>query len=117
MPHARFIYTLVISSLSLLLGIIWLIPFSGGFTTFAIDLFMSLAWFASFGLLVHFTRGACNAGAFDWGGITSGGTCNRWRAAQAFAFLSAVFWLTSALVGIWFTRKERRGNAKHVDHA
>ena len=107
-PHARFIYTLVISSISILLGAIWLIPFSGGFVTWAIDFFMSLAWFASFGLMVHFTRGACNAGAFDWGGITGAGTCNRWRAAQAFAFLSAIFWLTSALVGIWFTRRERR---------
>lgn len=58
--------------------------------------------------MVVFTRDACNAGAFDWSGIASGGTCNRWRAVQAFAFLSAVFWLVSALVGIWFTHKEKR---------
>ncbi|ETN41699.1 uncharacterized protein HMPREF1541_03635 [Cyphellophora europaea CBS 101466] len=107
-PHARFIYTIVVAAISMLLGVIWLIPFSRGFFTWAVDIFLSLCWFAAFGLLVQFTRGSCDARAFDWNGITRGGTCNRWRAVQAFAFLSAVFWLTSAIVGIWFTRRERR---------
>lgn len=92
----------------MLLGLIWLIPFSGGFITWGIDIFLSIAWFAAFGAMVNFTHGACNARAFDWSGITVGGTCNRWRAAQAFAFLSAIFWLVSAAVGIWFTHRERR---------
>lgn len=115
-PHARFIYSMVIAALSMLLGLVWLIPFSGGFVTWIIDVFMSAAWFASFALMVMYTRDACNSGAFDWGGITNGGTCNRWRAVQAFAFLSAVFWLVSALVGVWFTRKERRDRAVKHGH-
>lgn len=109
-PRARFIYTMVVGCLSLLLGVIWLIPFSGGFTTFAVDIFLSLCWFAAFGLMVDWNRDVCNSNAFDWGGITRGGQCNRWRAVSAFAFLSAVFWLVSALVGIWFTRRDRRKN-------
>lgn len=33
--------------------------------------------------------------------------CQRWKAAEAFSFLSAIVWLVSALVGIWFTFRVR----------
>ncbi|KAK5049059.1 hypothetical protein LTR84_005481 [Exophiala bonariae] len=90
-PLARFIYIEVLAGISLLLGLLWLLPFSSGFVHWPVDVFISVAWFAAFGILISFN-----------------GTCGRWRATEAFSFLSAIFWLVSALVGIWFIRRERR---------
>ena len=123
-PQARFIYTLVVSALSMLFGLIWLIPTSGGFFSWGADIFLSLCWWAAFALMVLFTKQQCGSGAFDWNGIKvmgHDGGCAQWRAVQAFAFLSAVFWLVSAIVGIWFTHRERRNrmvshNGKHHHH-
>lgn len=52
----------------------------------------------AFGLLVNFI-GPMNCGSiWAWGNITDKGTCERWKAAVAFAFLSGMFWLASTLV-------------------
>lgn len=107
-PRARWIYTEVVAGLSILLGLIWVIPFSGGFISWPLDLILSLAWFASFGLLVDSLYDInCRGGAFDWGGLLDGGLCDRWKASSAFAFLSAIFWLVSTIVGIWFSWRTR----------
>jgi hypothetical protein len=112
-PQKRFIYTEVIAGVSILFSLIWLLPFAGGFIHWPMDLVLSAAWFAAFGLLVN-TLGThgCGGGAFSWGGITHGGVCNRWRASEAFSFISAVCWLASVIVGIWFvSRVENRAVA------
>jgi hypothetical protein len=49
----RFIYTEVIAGLSILLALLWLLPFSGGFIHWPVDLLISVAWFVAFGLLVN----------------------------------------------------------------
>jgi Membrane-associating domain len=104
----------VIAGLSILLALLWLLPFSGGFIHWPADVIISLAWFAVFGLLVDYIHGTdCSSSVFNWAGITKGGVCNRWKASEAFSFLSALFWLVSAIVGIWFvhrTRKDRNVN-------
>ncbi|KAK2808423.1 hypothetical protein FQN49_008718, partial [Arthroderma sp. PD_2] len=106
-PQSRWIYTEVIAGLSMLLGLLWLFPFSWSFRTWPLDFILSLAWFASFGLQVN-SLGSRNCGsAFQWTGFTSGNPCGRWRAAEAFSFLSACFWMVSALIGIWFTFRKR----------
>ena len=111
-PGARFIYTEVIAGLSILLALLWLLPFAGGFIHWPADLFISVAWFAAFGLLVNYLHGSeCNSATFDWSGITNGGVCNRWKASEAFSFLSAIFWLASAVVGLWFTHKVTKDRA------
>ena len=47
------------------------------------DIVISAAWFAAFGLLVNaLGRNGCGNGAFNWGGITQGGVCNRWRVSS-----------------------------------
>ena len=111
-PEKRFIYIEVIAGVSILLSLIWLFPFSGGFLHWPMDLILSAAWFAAFGLLVNAlgNRG-CGGGAFSWGGITYGGVCNRWRASEAFSFLSAIFWLLSTIVGIWFVTRTKEDRA------
>lgn len=51
--EARFIYTEVVAGLALVLALVWLIPFSGSFTHWPVDLFISVCWFAAFGVLVN----------------------------------------------------------------
>ncbi|KKZ63703.1 hypothetical protein EMCG_02010 [[Emmonsia] crescens] len=106
-PNGRWIYTIVVAGISILLGIIWLIPFSESFTLWIGDLLVSFAWFAAFGVLVN-ALNKLNCGAtFDWGHITDGGVCDRWKAVEAFSFISAILWLVSAIVGVWFTHRTR----------
>ncbi|KAL2833550.1 marvel domain-containing protein [Aspergillus pseudoustus] len=107
-PKPRWIYTEVIAGISILFGLIWLIPFSSGFFTWPLDLLISFAWFAAFGILVD-ANDRLNCGSiWAWGRITDNTYCGRWKAGQAFAFLSAIVWIVSALVGIWFTFRVRR---------
>lgn len=63
-----------------------------------VDIILSLAWFASFGLLVNALNDINCGGAFSWGGITHNDICGRWRAAEAFSFLSAIIWLVSGIL-------------------
>jgi hypothetical protein len=108
---ARFIYIEVVAGISILLGLLWLLPFASGFVHWPVDVFISIAWFAAFGILVQWRNthpGACASGTFNWDEISFNGDCGRWRATEAFSFLSAIFWLVSALVGIWFIHRERR---------
>ncbi|EGD98320.1 integral membrane protein [Trichophyton tonsurans CBS 112818] len=100
-------YTEVIAGVSILLGLLWLFPSSFSFKTWPMDVILSLAWFASFAVQVN-SLGTRNCGtAFQWTGFTNGDPCGRWRAAEAFSFLSACFWIVSALIGIWFTFRKR----------
>lgn len=107
-PQGRWIYTEVIAGLSILFGLIWLIPFSSGFISWPLDLIISLAWFAAFGILVDALNGMPCGGIFHWGNIRGDGNCSRWKASEAFSFISAILWLASTLVGIWFTYRTRR---------
>jgi len=118
-PLARFIYIEIIAGLSILFALLWLLPFAGGFFHWPVDLLLAFAWFAAFALLVNYVdnRTGCSGSTFHWGGITHGGFCGRWRASEAFSFLSALFWLASALVGLWFIRRERRKGATPTDGA
>ncbi|PGG95747.1 hypothetical protein AJ80_09918, partial [Polytolypa hystricis UAMH7299] len=110
-PQARWIYTEVIAGISILLGLIWLIPFSGSFTTWPIDIILSLAWFAAFGLLVNSLNNLQCGRAFDWNNFLDDNICSRWKAANAFSFLSAIFWLVSAILGLWFVYRTRNRRA------
>ncbi|KAK0728717.1 membrane-associating domain-containing protein [Lasiosphaeria miniovina] len=103
----RFIYTEVVAGLSILLAIIWLFPFSGSFIHWPTDLVISIAWFVAFGLLVDWLNGACGY-VLNWGNITIDGnpnSCSQWKASIAFSFLSAICWLVSAIVGIYWVRR------------
>ncbi|PFH62598.1 hypothetical protein XA68_12850 [Ophiocordyceps unilateralis] len=106
---ARFIYTEVVAGISILLGLLWLLPFASTFSHWPADIFISLLWWASFALLVNLVGTSCGA-IFDWQNVSpTGDECGRVKADIAFAFLSAVVWLASALVGLFWTgRHERR---------
>lgn len=107
----RFIYTEVVAGLSILLALLWLLPFSGGFIHWPVDLVLSIAWFVAFGLIVNYLGGSCGK-TFNWSGIgLRGVNCGTWKADEAFAFLSAILWLVSALLGIFWVRKQRQKHA------
>ncbi|EAS31288.1 uncharacterized protein CIMG_06767 [Coccidioides immitis RS] len=113
-PQARWIYTEVVAGVSILLALLWLLPFSGSFFMWPTDLVLSFAWFAAFGLLVNALNDLDCGGVFEWGNITGGTTCSRWKASEAFSFLSAIFWLVSTVVGIWFTFRVHGRHARPV---
>jgi len=106
----RFIYTETVAGLSMLLALLWLLPFSGGFIHWPVDLFLSILWFVSFGLLVAFIGPLHCGSIFDWSDITHKGTCQKWKADVAFCFLSAIFWLASTVLGFWVMHRARRGH-------
>ncbi|MCJ1277386.1 hypothetical protein MMC21_005198 [Puttea exsequens] len=107
-PQARFIYTEVVAGIAMILALVWLIPFRASIVHHGVDIFMFILWIVSFALLVNFIGPLHCGSIWAWGNITEKGTCQRWKAAVAFAFLSAIFWLASALVGIWFVHKTRK---------
>lgn len=49
----RFIYTVTVAGISILLSLLWLIPFSSTFVHWPIDFFISILWWISFGVLVN----------------------------------------------------------------
>lgn len=102
----RFIYTEVVAGLSIFFAIIWLFPFSGSFIHWPADFFISVMWFVAFGLMVDWLNGSCGY-IFDWDGVSFNGTnsCGEWKADVAFAFLSAICWLASAILGIYWVRR------------
>ncbi|KAK3901688.1 membrane-associating domain-containing protein [Staphylotrichum tortipilum] len=105
----RFIFTEAVAGLSILLAIVWLIPFSGSFIHWPADFVISVAWFVAFGLLVDWLDDNCGY-IFDWGGISLDGTvsCTRWKTTIAFSFLSALCWLASTILGIYWVHRRRR---------
>lgn len=114
-PESRWIYTEVIAGLSILLGLIWLIPFSSGFFSWPLDIIISLAWFAAFGVLVDTIRQLPCGSIWSWR-FGGGNACGRWKTAEAFSFLSAILWLVSGIVGIWFTFRVRRNTTDTTHH-
>jgi hypothetical protein len=98
---SRFIYTEVVAAFSMLLALLWLLPFAGAFVHWLIDLILFIAWIVAFALLVQFIGPLDCGSVFYWGDLTNQGICPKWKADVAFAFLSAIFWLASTLLGIW----------------
>ncbi|KAI6780985.1 uncharacterized protein J7T54_003127 [Emericellopsis cladophorae] len=111
----RYIYTEVVAALSIFLALIWLVPFSYTFTNWPIDIIISLCWWAAFGLLVDELNSTVCGGVFNWGNITfRDDPCGRFKAVIAFTFLSALLWLVSALIGLFWVRG-RESRAARVD--
>ncbi|QKX63554.1 uncharacterized protein TRUGW13939_10725 [Talaromyces rugulosus] len=110
----REIYTEVIAALSLLLGLLWLIPTAHTFFIWPLDVVISLCWFAAFGLLVDAVDDSSCGSVFDWGGLFHDNFCSRWKAAEAFSFLSAIIWLVSGVLGIYFVWRVDRSRSGYV---
>ncbi|KAA6413826.1 MAG: hypothetical protein FRX48_02188 [Lasallia pustulata] len=106
-PKGRFIYTEVVAGLSIVSALIWLLPFTftGGLTSWPLDLLFFTAWTVAFGLLVAFVAPLHCGYIWNWYSISEKGMCEKWRAAAAFSVVSALFWLLSALLGYNLLRR------------
>lgn len=105
--NGRMIYTLVVACLAVLFALIWFIPTAHSFTHYGLDFVMFALFIISFGLIVDWLNSGCG-NVFNWRIISPfGNMCGRIRALEAFAFLSAMVWLASALLGIYFVNKRR----------
>lgn len=114
----RFIYTEAIAAVSVILGLIWLLPFAGCIFGWPLDLILTAAWFAAFALLFDLLHDNCG-NTFNSTGVTDIGMCRRQSAIEVFSFLSALLWLISAIIGVWIfakARKERAVAAKDVNN-
>jgi len=112
-PADRFVYTIVIAAFSLLAALILLVPFTVTLTLFPLDFLFFLLWIISFGLVVDFL-GPMNCGwGWSWHGPyfsdndNAVDQCQRWKACEAFIFLSAIFWLMSAILALWVVYRTR----------
>ena len=114
-PIGREIYTEVIATVTTFFSFIWLLPFTFNFLHYPLDFLFSVAWFAAFGALVNWIHKVNCGGAFEWGGLASGTYCGRWKAAEAFSFISACLWLASALLGVHVFHNLRARSAAATD--
>ncbi|KAF2031688.1 hypothetical protein EK21DRAFT_62653 [Setomelanomma holmii] len=101
-PFGRLVFSVIWSSLSIIFAIIWAIPTSSSMTGYVSDLIFTGGWAAVFGLLVSWFNGANCGSAWNWSGfsLSRSNQCGQWRAAQAFSFLSLVFWFASFILGL-----------------
>jgi hypothetical protein len=77
---------------------------------FAGDILLAMAWFAAFGIDVNWMEkhNGCSNGAFRWRGMWHGGRCGKWKAIEAFSFISGCFWVVSAVLSLWVEKKLRK---------
>ena len=103
----RFIYTEIIAALGILVSLIFLFPLTWSFIHWPVDLLMFILFMVAFGLLADFI-GPLNCGSvWNWHGITGKSTCSKWKADVAFTFLASIFFLASALLGMWVVYRRR----------
>ncbi|KAH7350730.1 integral membrane protein [Rhexocercosporidium sp. MPI-PUGE-AT-0058] len=109
----RFIYVEVIAAIGILFSLLFLLPFMTSFMHWPVDLFLFIGTMVAFGLLAHYDK-QCGS-VWNWHGITHGGACDKFKATIAFLFLASIFFLASAILGWWVSR--RRTRTAHVDSA
>jgi hypothetical protein len=103
----RFIYTEVIAAIGILFSLLFLLPFAGSFIHWPIDFLLFAGLMVSFGLLANYIGSDCGS-IWNWNGIAHGGSCNKFKADLAFLFLASIFFLVSAILGIYVVHKRRR---------
>lgn len=106
-PWGRYIFTECLAAFAVVLSLVWIVPFTWTFMHYPIDIFMSVAWFASFGALINWIHRIDCARAFVWFGY-EGWTCNLYKTNEAFVFISAVLWLLSSFLSCWVFHTKNR---------
>lgn len=113
-PIKRFIFAVVVAGISILLSLLYLLAFRGAFHAWPMDLILAATWFSAFGLLVNSHHGQSCSMTYRRNSIPYDGYCNRSKAAEAFSFLSGLVWLVSAVVGIYYVKKNRKEQAAAI---
>jgi hypothetical protein len=109
-PFDRLIYSAVIASISAVLALVWTVPSPNSIVHWGVDLVFAGAWLAVFGILQDWYDNALMCGN-GWHWRFFNGGCGEWSVAQAFAFLSAVLWFMSFVVGLFVWSKRNKGTA------
>lgn len=108
----------MIAGISVVASLLWLLPTTSHIVNLVGDVLFCGAWFAVFGLLQDYYANGMGCGSiWAWDGMTvMNRMCSRWNAAQAFSFLSAVFWCVSFGLGVvvWKRGRGKRGGAGGV---
>jgi len=100
-PFGREVYTEILAVVSLLLSLVWMLPFAHNMMHYPADFILSAGWFAAFAVLLNWLHKTDCGSAFAWAGIQHlHDECTRWRASEAFAFLAAIFWFASFVLGL-----------------
>jgi hypothetical protein len=102
-PEGRLIYTEVVGSLSVILSLLFLLPFSATMMLYPLDFIFSISWFASFAALYQWISQddiTCSGyfGIWFWDGFTHDYYCDEYKTLEAFAAISGILWLLSAFV-------------------
>lgn len=104
----RWIYTEVIAAITIIVALIWLVPFSASFINWPFDLLLAICWFVAFGIIVNLIGDSCGY-VFNWGNVSPDGDhCGKIKADIAFTFLLAICFLASALIGAFWVRSRER---------
>ena len=94
------IYAEVVAGVSIMLALLWLMPFSGRLAHYAAaltSLVLCMAWIVSFVFFVlHIASHPCDRVLRNMN-VSARTDCQKWMVARAFSFLSAAFWLISAI--------------------
>jgi len=115
----RFIYTIIVASLSLFASVVLLIPFTATFTIFPLDLLLFVLWLVAFSLLADFiaplncTWGSWSLGPEYYLSDHTIDACQRWKAGLAFCFISSMLWLLSALLAMWIVWRHKDRYSEH----
>jgi len=103
----RFIYTEVVAALGILFSLLFLLPFAGSFIHWPMDFILFILYMVAFGLLVNFIGPMSCGSVWNWNGITGDSQCSKFKADIAFAFLASIFFLASALLGLYVVHRRR----------
>jgi hypothetical protein len=109
-PFDRLVFSVVIAAIAVVLALVWIVPSTSSIVHWAVDLLFAAAWFAVFGVLQDWYDNVLLCGG-GWRWRFFNGGCGQWSAVQAFAFLSAVLWGVSAVLGllVWARRNKTNG--------
>jgi len=103
----RFIYSEVVAAIGILFSLLFLLPFASSFLHWPADLLLFVMFIVAFALLTNYI-GPMNCGSvWNWHGITGKSECSKFKADIAFCFLAAIFFLASALIGLWVVHRHR----------
>jgi len=112
-PAKRMIYAEVVAGLAILLSLLLLLPMTWAFSLWPLDFVMFILWIVAFGLLVDWLPNrSCSSGwNFNPWDDSGANHCQQLKAALAFAFLSAIFWLASGALAAWTLHRTRGATA------
>jgi hypothetical protein len=115
-PKVPLVGAEVVAVLSMLCCILWILSWTTDFYNIGANLLFSLAWFAAFGSLMEYVdRHHCTTSPFNihYRSKIGNGLCKEWRVAEAFAFLTGVFFLGNAIATYaeFFSSKRRSTNS------